>query len=83
MVEHRSPKPSMGVRIPHPLDEESHADSNCMAFIFAYIFHVGKLRRVNVRCPMGIIIQTVWRKNEAMRDEKNDSNCNKVRWYPV
>lgn len=22
-------------------------------------------------------------KKEAMRDEKNDSNCNKVRWYPV
>ena len=26
MVEHRSPKPSMGVRIPHPLERRSPAD---------------------------------------------------------
>ena len=40
MVEHRSPKPSMGVRIPHPLYSKNN--SSCCSF---FVFHINHWSR--------------------------------------
>ena len=48
MVEHRSPKPSIGVRIPYPLDKAAADRSRCCSFCYAgnffdFLWHFWKI----------------------------------------
>ena len=70
MVEHRSPKPSMGVRIPHPLYSKNN--SYCCSFFVFYINHwsSGQILIATVLLYLVILTVKLYNKNSLYSEYK-------------